>query len=98
MEKEEENVQQQPTSSVDETKSEEVVPENSNGTNNNNNTTKTKKGHQNKEELKEDRIDIVSDAPLDEETMKRFKTAIGEGNKATDAKFVVNQVGKKRDS
>jgi len=95
MEKEEENVQQQPTSSVDETKSEEVVPENSNGTNNNNNTTKTKKGPQKKEELKEDRIDIVSDAPLDEETMKRFKTAIGKGNKATDAKFVVNQVGKK---
>jgi len=88
MEKEE-NVEQ-PTSSVNETSSDQVS-ESSNSTNNN--TTKTKKSNK-KEELKEDRIDIVSDAPIDEETMKRFKTAIGKGNKATDAKFVVNQVGK----
>jgi len=96
MEKEE-NTEQPTSSSVDETKSEksEQQADASSVDASNNNNKNNKNKNQKKEELKEDRIDIVSDSPLDEETMKRFKTAIGKGNKATDAKFVVNQVGKK---
>jgi len=38
---------------------------------------------------------VVCDAPLDAEGLKRFKAALGKGNKAADAKFVLNQAEKK---
>eukprot|EP01101_Sappina_pedata_P004690 TRINITY_DN2029_c0_g1_i1.p1 TRINITY_DN2029_c0_g1~~TRINITY_DN2029_c0_g1_i1.p1 ORF type:complete len:332 (+),score=185.05 TRINITY_DN2029_c0_g1_i1:28-996(+) len=58
-------------------------------------TAAPKAGAKKNEPLAKDNIDVVSDKPLSDDAMKRFKVAIGRGDKATDAKFIVNQTGKK---
>jgi len=61
-------------------------------------TAASKKGGKKKNApLTQDSIEVVNgnNAPIDPEVMKRLKVAIGRGDKATDAKFILNQIGKK---